>query len=244
MIYPTPSPAEFEYPEVELNSSELGLLEWVLKSNRDSWQNTRDDPNQDFREDNVHDTVYVLNGLISRVTELQRSGGDGGTLSINTPREMDEILYGTLLCLQNIQDGKVDLRGHDSDAVMASYESLLSRFTDAHWEDNPLAEYWYEFDDLTPASPSDPIIVAIVEQGERTHVLRELMARSNPGYSMSALENPQRLNADPDDPDDIAQKFIAAWDETRESMGPRQYQMWLDAAEEKVGTGADFLCDQ
>ena len=153
MIYPTPSPAEFEYPEVELNNSELGLLEWVLKSNRDSWQNARDDPNQDFREDNVHDTVYVLNGLISRVTELQRSGGDGGTLSINTPREMDEILYGTLLCLQNISDGTVGLRGYDSDAVMASYESLLSRFTDAHWEDNPLAEYWYEFDDLTPASP-------------------------------------------------------------------------------------------
>lgn len=85
MIYPTPSPAEFEYPEVHLNESELGLLEWVLKSNRDSWQNARDDPNQDFREDNIHDTVYVLNKLIGRVTDLQRPGVDGGTLSINTP---------------------------------------------------------------------------------------------------------------------------------------------------------------
>lgn len=76
----------------------------MLKSNRDSWQNARDDPNQDFREDNVHDTVYVLNKLISRVTELQRSGGDGGTLSLNTPREMEEILCGTLLYIQSISD--------------------------------------------------------------------------------------------------------------------------------------------
>ena len=243
MIYPTPSPAEFEYPEVYLNESELGLLEWVLKSNRDSWQNARDDPNQDFKEDNIHDTVYVLNKLIGRVTDLQRPGVDGGTLSINTPREMDEILYGTLLCLQSIQDGKIDLRGHDSDAVMTSYESLLSRFTDAHWEDNPLAEYWYEFDDLTPASPSDPIIVAIVEHGERTHVLRELMARRNTEYSMSALENPERLNADPDDPGDVAQKFIASWDETRESMRTQRYQTWLDAAEERVGRAASLLCE-
>lgn len=126
---------------------------------------------------------------------------------------------------------------------MASYKNLLSRFTDAHWEDNPLAEYWHEFGELTPASPSDPIIVAIVEHGERTHVLRELMARRNTEYSMSALENPERLNADPDNPDDVAQKFIASWDETRESMGAQRYQTWLDAAEERVGRAATILCE-
>ncbi|MFD1570157.1 MULTISPECIES: hypothetical protein [Haloferacaceae] len=241
MIHTTPSPVEFEYPEVNLSNSELGMLEWVLKSNRDSWQNARGDPNQDYRENDIHDTVSVLNDLISRVTELRLTEVGGGTLSINTPREMDEILFGTLLCLQGIQDGEVELGTQDSDAVAASYKSLLSRFTDAHWEDNPLAEYWHEFGDLTPASPSDPIIKAIVEHGERTHVLRELMARRNMEYTVSALENPERLNADPDDPDDVAQKFIAAWDETRGSMGSHQYQMWLDAAEERVGAGADFL---
>lgn len=243
MIHLRPSPLKFERPEVELSDGDLKAVEGVLKTSRDGWQQARHSPNQDFSEDDLHDTISVLNDLINRVRELQLTEAGGAVLQLNTPREMDEILFSILSVLHAISEQKIDFESHDREQITSNYGELLSKFTTAHWQDNPLAEYWHEFGEHTPNSPSDPIIEAIAKQGERTHILRELIARSNPSHSMSAYENPERLNANPDDPDDIAQKFIRNWDETRRSMGSQSYQNWLEDAEAKVGRAADHLCE-
>lgn len=241
MLYPTPSDENFGQPEVELTSARVTFLLDILDKNRRIWKGARHHPKEDLPEDELHDTIFTLNNLAERATELQRSEASGGTLRIHTPRELDEIISSTLTVLHLIDKDEIDTAPVGKMETLAEIQRFLRQFTDVHHGDDPLAAYWYGFGRFTPDSPGEPIIEAIAKHGERTHVLREMTARRNSDYSLSAYENPERLDADPDDPDDVAQKFIEEWDNTRESMAPSQYRSWLQDAEAEMGLHADAL---
>lgn len=240
MVHPTPSPEEFEPPVVELADDQSEGLVGILEALRDNWQNARHDPNQSYDEDDIHQSITVLNDLLERIESV--SGTEGpNCLKIHSPAEIQEILFSILSVMNGIKTGEIDYGPQQNKRLMVEYEALLDKFAGAHWNENPLAQFWHQFGDLTPDSPEDPVIEAIVKHGDRTHLLRELSARKNISYSLSALENPERLDADPDNPEDVAKAFISEWDNTINSMNHSRYQQWLSEAEHHVGHVADLI---
>jgi hypothetical protein len=241
---PTPTPEQFEYPKVTLTEAQLKNLTTALDTMRENWRHARTDPSQDYSEEMLHDTIATHNTLLERLNNIIQEPGQGGTIQISRPREIDEIIFGLLTMLDAITDGEVECKQTEDEAAIRAYEQLLSLFVDAHWEDDPLASYWYQFGELTPDEPSDPIIEAIAAHGERTHVLRELTARRDHRFSLSAYENPDRLGVDTDNPEEIAKAFIEKWDKTRDSMSHQQLEAWRREAEQASGPLADRLIER
>lgn len=242
MIRPAPAPEEFEPIVVELADAQTkGVIE-ALEVMRDHWKQVREGATQEYEEDEIHQTITICNSLIERADVISAIKGPD-RLKLHNPTEMETILESLLSLLQNFDRGEIEYEPGDQEEAIKGYKAILNRFTEAHWEEDPLTKFWFEYGDFTPDSPEDPILEAITNYGSRTHLLRELMARLDRNYSLAAADNPTRLNADPDDPKDIAKKFISEWDSTRESMTQQRYGEWLEKAEQHVGYLANKIED-